>query len=121
MRKLPPPPSAGLVGSLETMPIADLVQVLHICRKTGLLRLSRRTDSASLYFDDGEIRHATVDDRAGEEAFFRLMAWTDAAFAFESGARSEVASLSQPTMTLLMEGLRRIDESRRGNAKVVQE
>jgi two-component system chemotaxis response regulator CheY len=121
MRKVPPPPSAGLVGSLETMPIADLVQVLNICRKTGLLRLSRGTDSASLYFDDGEIRHATVGDQAGEEAFFRLMAWTDAAFAFESGVRAAVASLSQPTMTLLMEGLRRIDESRRGNAKVAQE
>ncbi|HLY72477.1 MAG TPA: response regulator, partial [Planctomycetota bacterium] len=99
-RKLQPPPSAGLVGSLETMPIADLIQVLNICRKTGLLRLSRGTDLASLYFDDGEIRHATVGDQAGEDAFFRLMAWTDAAFAFESGVRAAVASLSQPTMTL---------------------
>jgi len=121
LRKQAPPPTAGLVGSLETMPIADLVQVLNICRKTGLLRLSRGRDSASLYFEDGEIRHAEAGDRTGEEAFYRLMAWTDAAFAFESGVRAASASLAQPTMTLLMEGLRRIDESRRGNAKVASE
>jgi hypothetical protein len=121
LRKQAPPPAAGLVGSLETIPIADLVQVLNICRKTGLLRLSRGLASASLYFDDGEIRHAEAGHRTGEEAFYLLMGWTDAAFAFESGVRAAAASLAPPTMTLLMEALRRIDESRRGNAKVLHE
>jgi len=118
--KQPAPPSAGLTGRLETMPIADLVQVLHICRKTGLLRLTRGPGAASLYFDDGEIRHAEEGDASGEDAFYRLMAWTDAAFAFESGVKSAAASIRQATMSLLMEGLRRIDESKRGEPRVLQ-
>ena len=102
------------------MPIADLVQVLNICRKTGLLRLTRGPGVASLYFDDGEIRHAEEGAGSGEEAFFRLMAWTDAAFAFESGVKAAAPSVSMPTMTLLMEGLRRIDESKKGEPRVLQ-
>jgi two-component system chemotaxis response regulator CheY len=121
LRKPAPAPSAGLVGRLETMPIADLVQVLNICRKTGLLRLHQVSGSACIYFDDGEIRHSELGDSTGEEAFYRLMAWTDAGFAFESGVRTPSSSVTQPTMTLLMEGLRRIDESKRGDPRVARE
>jgi two-component system chemotaxis response regulator CheY len=113
LRKAAP---AGLAGRLETMPIADLVQVLQICRKTGLLRLTQGSDSASLYFEDGEIRHAEVGNHAGEDAFYRLMTWTNAGFSFESGRRSGTVSVTQSTMTLLMEGTRRVDEGRRAGS-----
>jgi len=109
-------PAAGLVGRLETMPMADLVQVLHICRKTGMLRLMQGAQSADLYFEDGEVRHARVADQTGEEAFYRMATWTEAGFAFESGQRSEAVTVKQSTMTLLMEGLRRVDESRRAGS-----
>jgi hypothetical protein len=76
------------------------------------LRLTQGPEHASLYFEDGEARHAQLGERSGEEAFYRMVAWTEAAFAFESGKRSGSGSLSQPVMTMLMEGLRRVDESR---------
>jgi two-component system chemotaxis response regulator CheY len=106
-------PAAGLVGRLETMPMADLVQVLHICRKTGRLKLTQGPGNASLYFEEGEVKHAQVADLSGEEAFYRVAQWTEAGFSFESGQRSEIVTVKQPTMSLLMEGLRRVDESRR--------
>ncbi|HLY08951.1 MAG TPA: response regulator [Planctomycetota bacterium] len=106
-------PAAGLVGRLETMPMADLVQVLHICRKTGVLRLTQGSESASLYFEEGEARHALLGEQSGEEAFYRMAAWTEAGFEFESGKRAGIVTIQQPIMTLLMEGLRRVDESKR--------
>jgi len=109
-------PSAGLVGRLETMPMADLVQVLHICRKTGMLRLAQGPQTVSLYFEEGEVRHAQVADQTGEEAFYRMVTWTEAGFSFESGQRSETVTVKQTTMTLLMEGLRRVDEGRRAGS-----
>jgi CheY-like chemotaxis protein len=108
-----PAEAAGLVGRLETMPMADLVQVLHICRKTGELKLTQGAETASLYFEDGEARHARLGDLGADEAFYRMVAWTEAAFAFESGRRPATVTLQQPVMTMLMEGLRRVDESRR--------
>lgn len=93
--------------------MADLIQVLHICRKTGLLRLTHGPECASLYFEDGEAPHAEAGGVSGEEAFYRMVAWTEASFAFESGQSAGMLSVKQPTMTLLMEGLRRIDEANR--------
>jgi two-component system chemotaxis response regulator CheY len=112
LKKNDPATAAGLSGRLETMPFADLVQVLQVCKKTGLLRLHRGASSATLYFDDGELRHVKEGEHAGDEAFYRLMGWTDAGFSFESGARSDHANVTQTTMMLLMEGSRRLDEAR---------
>jgi two-component system chemotaxis response regulator CheY len=114
-RPAKPSSAAGLVGRLETMPMADLVQVLHICRKTGVLKLTQGSQAARLYLEDGEARHAVLGERSGEEAFFLMVAWTEAGFAFESGMRPDAVTIRQPIMTLLMEGLRRVDESKRAD------
>ena len=46
-------------------------------------------------------------------AFFRIISWKDAHFSFDSGLQPEDPTLRQPTMTLLFEGLRKLDESDR--------
>jgi two-component system chemotaxis response regulator CheY len=114
LKRSAPALPVGLTGRLETMPFADLVQVLQICRKTGLLRLTLGSRSGSLHFDDGEVRHAVADAAVGDDAFFHLMGWSDAGFAFESGRRIGTSNVTQPTTMLLMEGSRRLDEARKG-------
>jgi two-component system chemotaxis response regulator CheY len=108
-----PDGAAALAGRLETLPVPDLIQILNLCRKTGQLRLDREGRSAGIYFEEGEIRHAWVGADAGEKAFFKILEWTQAAFMFESGARAPQATVAQPTMTLLMEGMRQLDERRK--------
>ncbi len=110
---------AALSGRLETLPIPDLVQILNICRKTGHLRLDHEGRQAGLYFEEGEIRHAWAGPDSGEKAFFEVLEWKRATFAFESGARSGQATLASPTMTLLMEGMRLLDERRRSSEEVI--
>jgi hypothetical protein len=41
------------------------------------------------------------------------MAWNDATFAFESGSAPDAVTLNKPTMMLVMESARRVDEHRR--------
>lgn len=107
------PSEPGLTGRLDTMPIPELIQLLHICHKTGRLRLSQGGKEAGLSFEEGELRDAWIDQDHGESAFYRLMTWNDAVFCFESGLRTPRPTLNQATMQLLMEGLRRLDESRK--------
>jgi hypothetical protein len=64
-----------------------------------------------MYFQGGEVTHAWVGDLKGEDAFFRMSAWTKARFGFNSVPRKEPHTVEQPTMTLLMEAMRRIDEA----------
>lgn len=102
--------STGLVGNLDTLPIADLIQILHACHKTGHLRLRHESEQAGIYFTDGLIRHAWTLTESGEHAFYHIVEWKKAYFTFESGLRVPEPTISQPTLPLLMEGLRRVDE-----------
>jgi len=118
-RRAAAPPKAadialpGLSGSLDTLAVPDLIQILNGCRKTGHLRMRRGAEEAGIYFTAGEARHAWTKDLEGEEAFFRIISWKDAHFSFDSGLQPETPTLLQPTMTLLFEGLRKLDESGR--------
>ncbi len=114
-RQASPAPSAdlalpGLSGSLDTLGIPDLIQILNGTRKTGHLRMRRGSEEAGIYFTGGEARHAWTKDLEGEEAFFRIISWKDAHFSFDSGLQPEQPTIQQPTMTLLFEGLRKLDE-----------
>jgi hypothetical protein len=90
-----------------------LVQDLHNAGKTGLLRLRSRAGEGEIYLAEGEVRHARVGDEAGEDAFYRLLTWAEGDFSFETGKREIEHQMSRSTMGLLMEGMRRLDESRK--------
>jgi two-component system chemotaxis response regulator CheY len=100
-----------LMGSLQSMPFADVVQLLHVTQKTGVLGLREGDESGGMYFQGGEVTHAWVGELKGEEAFYKMSAWTKARFGFNSVPRKEPQTVEQPTMTLLMEAMRRLDEA----------
>ncbi|HLF94558.1 MAG TPA: DUF4388 domain-containing protein [Planctomycetota bacterium] len=102
-----------LMGNLESMPFGDVIQLLNVTQKTGVLGLRSGELSGGIYFQGGEIVHAWVGELKGEEAFFQLSAWKKARFGFNSVPRKEPHSIEQPTMTLLMEAMRRLDEAGR--------
>jgi CRP-like cAMP-binding protein len=101
----------GFSGRLAAMPISDLVQVLHLCRKTGELRLQRDGREASVFIEDGSVRDAKSGAHQGEAAVYEILGWRDAEFTFRSGAKSGRTTIEQPTLTLLLEGARRLDEA----------
>src|SRR6185295_6106594 len=107
---------SDLSGRLDVVPIADLIQVLHICRKSGHLRLAGKSRAGGIFVAEGELRHAWTDATQGESALWDLMSLDGGTFSFESGAAPDVVTLNQPTMMLVMESARRVDERRRGEA-----
>lgn len=100
-------------GTLQSMSFSDVVQLLNLSRKTGILTLSAGVRSGGVCFVDGEIRHAWTESLLGEEAFYEMAAWKKAIFAFAAGAGSDERTVRQPTMSLLMEAMRRLDEQGR--------
>jgi CheY-like chemotaxis protein len=99
-----------LMGSLESMPFADVIQLLHVTQKTGVLTLREGSSSGGVLFRGGEVVHAWAEDLKGEDAFYRLSWWKKARFGFSTATRQEGQTVEQPTMTLLMEAMRRLDE-----------
>jgi CheY-like chemotaxis protein len=107
-------------GNLTSMSFADVLQLLQVGRKTGrvILHLGGRTGEIGL--EAGEARQASITSGVvGEEAFYQLAAWRSASFAFISGPLTGAPNITTPTMPLLMEAMRRVDEQSRSTNRRV--
>lgn len=81
--------------------LADVVQVLQIAHKTGLLTVSRdRPDNTleqgTIKLHNGQIVEANLDMLRGAEAFNRLMTWRTCYFVFQA-LDSNTGPLATPT------------------------
>jgi DNA-binding response OmpR family regulator len=110
----PGSPTEGwdLSGKLSTMPPSELIQSLASNQKTGVLRLTTRFGRGELFLDKGHPVHATFEGIDGEEAVYLMFALDDGTFDFRSGVKATVKTLNANTSSLLLEGMRRMDETR---------
>lgn len=109
----------GISGQLSMIGIVDLVQTLNASCRTGTLNVhEQNARTARVGFKNGAVVAATLDDIFGPDAFFNLLEWSEGNFSFESGEPESLeeidgAKIVGTTMSLLMEGMRRIDEKER--------
>lgn len=98
-------------GRLEDMAVADLIQ--HNCqdRKVAKLELKSGASKAELFFKNGNVVHAVLDDRHGEEAVYDLLAWEEGSFDSKGEIESPQVSITREWSSLLLEGMRRLDEA----------
>jgi CRP-like cAMP-binding protein len=98
-------------GTFDTMCFSNVLQVLNIGRKTGVLSLKFGDQAGGLYLENGEAVHAWTDHSTGELAFYTLSGWAKATFNFSSSRRMDERSLRASTMTMLLEAMRRLEEN----------
>ncbi len=109
------PGETVLRGSLAQMNVIDLLQSLELSRKTCALTLSTNGDRCEMFFTDGQINHASYGPLTGDEAVYKVLAWSNGNFTIDFAAHSAEQSTTRSTQGLLMEGLRLLDESSRDN------
>lgn len=97
-------------GSLEDMGVVDLLQTLDVSRKTGVLRVRSGKYQAAVYFQEGQLVDAEMGRLSGEEAVYRMLIWHAGEFEVEIKAITQENVVNKPLQTLLMEGMRRVDE-----------
>jgi len=115
------PRDSVLRGSLEQMNVLDLLQSLDMGRKTCALTLSNNNDTCRMYFTDGQINHAQYDQLKGDEAVYKVFAWTGGTFEIDFKGSSTEQTVTQSTQGLLLEGLRLLDETNRDTEENVLE
>ncbi len=79
--------------------------------------MTNGADKCELFFDNGQVKHASYGSITGDEAVFMVLRWTDGNFQvnFEGKTTQETTTLN--TQGLLMEGLRLLDEAQRDAAE----
>jgi len=105
----------GVEGELAQLPLSDLLQLFHVSRKTGVVLLThcvrgRKGEDGRVLMSSGDVVHAEVGPIVGEKALFRMMAWERGSFAFRPEIVATKPSVKTPTLVLLREGRRQLDE-----------
>ncbi|MEK7867398.1 MAG: cyclic nucleotide-binding domain-containing protein [Planctomycetota bacterium] len=101
----------GIIGKLDMIDAADLVQALSLSGRTGTLVVRREGEDFRLAMKEGQLVSAKLGDRGGTKAFFAFLKWKYGVFRFEPGDPQGEANLSGDTMALLLEGMRQADEA----------
>jgi len=66
-----------------------------------------------IYLDSGRVVDAIYSGLRGEEAFYQIIGWEDGTFNLDPDVLMLGSTINRSTDGLIMEGLRRLDESKR--------
>jgi CheY-like chemotaxis protein len=108
--------SSSVRGNLAQMSVVDLLQTLDIGRKSCRLTISHDGQQCEMQFDNGQLLHAEVGDVSGEAAVYAVVAWTEGTFLIDFEQGECARTITHSTQSVLLEALRRFDESQRDSA-----
>ncbi len=97
-------------GSLNELPLADIVQLVAVSGKTGMFSMTRASEKGYVYLQGGQITHAKVGDLEGDDAIYALALWSHGTFQFSPGVESDAHTITRSNTNLLLEAARRSDE-----------
>jgi CRP-like cAMP-binding protein len=101
----------GLIGRLDLISPAELIQAMNVNNQTGMLLVQSANKNLTIYMHDGQVHEVQLGDQRGEEAFFEFLSWARGQFRFEPVRKDQPQKQVQmDTVGLLLEGMRRVDE-----------
>ena len=100
----------AMQGNLKDMAVADLIQ--HNCQdhKTARLTVEHNNQEAVLFFNEGMVQHAKMDNTEGEEVVYEVLGWQDGRFTLELGEKPPTVTIERSWSGLLLAGAQRLDE-----------
>lgn len=99
-------------GDLNELSIVELVQMLNLNKKSGILTIDSDKIKGEIYLREGHLIGAKTYNKAGEEAFYDLVALEKGTFNFELSDERYDQNINNSTMNVIMEACRIMDEKR---------
>jgi CheY-like chemotaxis protein len=101
----------SLEGLLREVDLVDVIQLIEMGRKTGMLLLETPWGPGRVYFEQGGPICALTENWKGIEAFYTMLTWKEGRFKLDQKAVSLEPNIEHGGgQELLMEGVRLIDE-----------
>lgn len=106
-------------GNLNTISMPSLVQAICLEEHKAALFLEHGEMEGVIYFDLGEIAHATLGSIVGDDAVIELVGWEEGSFHVSAYDLLPRRTITASWNYLLMEGMRRYDEKQAGEISPV--
>jgi DNA-binding response OmpR family regulator len=103
----------GVSGSLKEMSLSDVIQLLANGRKSGRLQINSGGLAGDIGFAEGQVFEASFGNAVGEEAVYAMIVLEDGEFALDTTYMPRRNTVNVGAESLLLEGMRRMDEQRR--------
>src|SRR6188768_3656856 len=101
-------------GSLEEIPLPDLLQLFGTSKKNGVLVLQTDTHEGRIYLTEGKVRFAAIEGMDAVpplKAVYRMLDWHQGQFALDPpDSRKFDNPVDAGAQEILMEGIRQQDE-----------
>ncbi len=98
--------TGSLVGKLgQTSPL-EVVQLISMTKKTGLLEMDGPGGRYALYFKGGRLEHVEGEGLEGEEAFSAAASLADGVFSFHSKVPEHVTTIRRSTEMMVLDAFR---------------
>ncbi len=104
---------ACMSGWITEMPPAELFQIFHMNQKTGVLNLELPQGQAKVSFREGCVINAHYRNKSNQAAIFDMLKENEGRYFFTTGLSPDEMKAAEigDFMMLLMEGIKRVDES----------
>lgn len=99
----------AIEGSLQSVDIQDIAQLLNLNRSTGLLHIENASLKGVIFYRDGSIVNAEVEGMTGEPAAYVLLSQSEGSFHFEIADHSLPVEIQRSIHDLVLEAARRQD------------
>jgi CheY-like chemotaxis protein len=100
----------GFSGALQQVGLQEIIQIECIGCHSSILEVRNSRIRGQIYIEAGAIVHATVENLAGETAFYKLLSLTGGEFQVKPFKAPEQRTIRQGWEFLIMEAARRVDE-----------
>lgn len=100
----------AFTGQLNDLALSELIEFFCNQRKTGRLKVDYALAPGVFFIKDGELVDAKVGALNGTEAVFFALTLPSASFDFSAGMQSSRRTITDSWASVVLEGLRRIDE-----------
>jgi DNA-binding response OmpR family regulator len=107
------PDSEKFQGTLSDLHIADIIQLKCMSGSTSAVEFTGPNgQKARVYFEEGQVRHATAPGKKGVAAFNEIVNWQGGTISEISGTGKNPRTIDLDWQVLLMEAVRAFDEKR---------
>jgi hypothetical protein len=98
-------------GNLKDMNLSSIITLNCNEGKRACLHIKHKGKEATIFFDAGQVVHAALGSEEGEEVIHQLLNWDKGTFEMEQNVAPPKHTITSHWQTLLLDGIRRIDES----------
>ena len=101
----------SLQGQLNDFKLIEILQMLNMTQKSGILSIFFDYGDGQIVFDIGEITFAIFGNLTGEKAIHKMLTQDHGSFTFEKDTGETEKNINKSTMQLILDCCQMLDES----------